>query len=310
MAGVFGNTVSQLILLFAFILVGFLFGRLRLLPDDAASSLSKLETYLFMPALSMQSCLQNCRMENVKQYIFYIGVSAATLLVLFALARFLAGKFARKDSEIGIYTYALTVSNMGYMGYPMMQAMFGDQMLFIMVITGIPVNIYIYTLGMAMMTQGKSSLRSLINPVFIATLSGIVLGLFSVQLPSIVGGFLSSAASCMSPVAMLISGLVISRLPIRKLFGDVRAYVASFLRLIILPAATVAVLALFGLKPEMLIIILMLYCMPIGMNTIVFPEAKGLDTTAGARLVLLSNLFSIVTIPLMVMLFYRIFPGM
>ncbi len=308
MSEVFGNTINQLILLFAFIAAGVLLGRLKLLPEDAAGTLSKLETCLFMPALSLRSCAQNCKIENVTQYIFYIGVSTAVLIILFCLARFLAGKFARKDSEIGIYTYALTVANMGYMGYPMMQAMFGDHMLFIMVITGIPINIYIYTLGMSMMTNGKSSLRSLINPVFIGTFSGIVIGLSGWQLPSLVDGFLASSSACMSPVAMLISGLVIARLPFKKLFSDFRVYIAAFLRLILLPAAMIAVLALLGLSAEFLIIMLILYCMPIGMNTIVFPEAHGIDATSGARLVLVSNLLSILTIPLMVMLFFQIFP--
>jgi len=308
MSGVFGNTISQLILLFAFIATGFLLGRLRLLPEDAAGTLSKLEIFLFMPALTLRSCVQNCKLENVTQYITYIAISFLTLAALFAVSRFLGGKFAQKDSEIGIYTYALTVSNMGYMGYPMMQAMFGEEMLFTMMITAIPINIYIYTLGMAMLTKGKASWRALLNPVFIATFLGIAIGLLDIRLPSLVDDFLSSAAGCMSPLAMLISGLVISRLPLKKLFSGYRVYIATFLRLILLPAAVVAVLALCGLPPEFLVIMLILNCMPIGMNTIVFPEANGIDATCGAQLVLVSNLLSIVTIPLMVMLFLQLFP--
>ncbi len=309
MAQVFGNTITQLVLLFAFIAVGFIFGKKSIIPHAAAGTLSKLETWLFMPALTMRSCANNCKIENVMQYITYIGISLVALLVLFALARVLAGRFARQDSDVGIYTYALTVSNMGYMGYPMMQAMFGDAMLFKMMITGLPMSIYIYTLGMAMMTKGKVSLRSLINPVFIGTFTGILIGISGLALPPIVDGFLSSAAACMSPVAMLITGLVISRLNLPELFGDVRVYIAAFLRLVLLPAALVLVLAILGAGPELLVIMLVLYAMPIGMNTIVFPEAHGIHAKTGASLVLVSNLASIVTIPLMVMLFLQIFPA-
>ncbi len=309
MTEVFGNTIGQLAILFGFIIAGIIIGRLRILPEDAAGTLSKLLTIFFMPTLTFRSCATNCKMENIMQYITYISISAAVIIVLFLISKLLACRFAKNDSEIGIYSYALTVSNCGYMGYPMMLAMFGDLMLFKMMIVAIPVNIYIYTLGMGMMATGKISLRSLINPVFIATMLGIVFGLSGLTLPSIADEFLSGAANCMSPVAMLVSGLVMSRLPFKKLFGDVRAYIAALLRLIILPAALVAVLYLLGVGEELLVIMLVLNAMPIGMNTIVFPEAHGIDGTSGAKLVLVSNILCIITIPLMVMLFLQLFPG-
>ncbi len=309
MTDVFGNTLSQLAILFGFIIAGILIGRLKLLPPEAPGTLSKLLTIFFMPALTFRSCAQNCRMENITQYITYISISFAVIIVLFFFCKFLAGKFARNDSEIGIYSYALTVANSGYMGYPMMQAMFGDLMLFKMMIVAIPVNIYIYTLGMGMMATGKVSFRSLINPVFIATMLGIVFGLSGLTLPPIADEFLSGAANCMSPVAMLVSGLVISRLPIGKLFSDARAYIVALLRLVLLPAALVAILYLLGVSEELLMIMLILNAMPIGMNTIVFPESHGIDGTAGAKLVLISNILCLITIPMMVLLFMQLFPS-
>lgn len=308
MQSIFSSTISQLVILFAFTAVGILFGKRKLLPESAPGMLSKLLTCFFMPMLSFRSCAQNCRMENVTQYLSFISVSAIVVVLLHFLAHSLAKRFAEKDTEIGIYSYALTVSNMGYMGYPMMEAMFGAEMLSKMIITGIPVNIYIYTLGMGMMASGKVSFRSFLNPVFFGTFSGIIVGLLGIPLPTIVSSFLSSAAGCMSPVAMLIAGLVIARLPLRKLFGSVRAYIASALRLIVLPALVVSALALFGAPEELLVIMLVLYAMPIGMNTIVFPQSRGIDAAAGARLVLVSNLFCLLTIPLMVLAFLHFFP--
>ncbi len=308
MQSIFASTIRQLVILFGFIAVGIFFGKRKLVSDAAPGMLSKLLTCFFMPALSFRSCAQNCRMENVTEYLAFISISAAVITLLHLLARGLAKRFAEKDTEVGIYNYALAVSNMGYMGYPMMEAMFGAEMLSKMMITGIPVNIYIYTIGMGMMTSGKISFRSLMNPVFFATLAGVAVGLLGIALPPLVSSFLTSASGCMSPVAMLVAGLVISKLPVRKLFGSARAYIASALRLIVLPALIVSVLALLGAPKALLAIMLVLYAMPIGMNTIIFPEAHGIDATAGARLVLISNLFCLVTIPLMVLAFLHFFP--
>ncbi len=309
MGQLFGSTLKALLVLFIFIGIGVFFGKKKFLPEGSEGTLSKLETYLFLPALSLRTCINHCRMEKIREYISYFSVSLATVCVLFILSNLLAKKFAQKEGEHGIYTYALTTSNIGYMGQPLTLAVFGEEMLFKYIIAGIPFNLYIYSLGLSMMSGKRITWRSFMTPVFFATFLGIALGLGGIQIPSVLDDVLEGAANCMSPLAMLIAGLSIAKLPVGKLLGGARAYVVSALRLIGIPVATVAVLALCGASREMMLLLLILTAMPIGMNTIVFPASAGVDSTAGAKLVLISNVFSMITIPVLFLLFGAIFPA-
>lgn len=306
---IFDSTVSSLFVLFLFIGIGVLLGRLHILPAGAVGTLSKLETCLFMPALIFRTLSTQCKIENIIQYFLYISVSTVLVILLFTMSFFVSKYFAQKDEERSIYTYALTVSNVGYMGQPITQSVFGDVMLMKQMIVSIPIHIYIYTLGNAMMSGRRISLRALLNPVFIATFLGMFLGLCDIRVPVIFDKVLSGAANCMSPIAMLIAGLSIAEMPVSKLLAGKRTYLVAFLRLVLIPAVVVTILAFLGLPRELLLLMLIVTAMPIGMNTIVFPASAGFDSTVGSKLVLISNLFSIMTIPLMFTVFNMVFPA-
>ena len=107
----------------------------------------------------------------------------------------------------------------------------------------------------------------------------------------------------MSPLAMLLTGFVIGGYSLKKLASDKKVYLASVIRLIILPS--LFMLVLLALKTDNAIIraALCATAMPLGLNTVVFPAAYGGDTTPGASMALISHLISIITIPVMFAIF-------
>ena len=107
----------------------------------------------------------------------------------------------------------------------------------------------------------------------------------------------------MSPLAMILTGFVVADFSIKKLASVKRIYLASILRLIVLPLAFVLILKLLKTDDTIVMLTLCATAMPLGLNTVVFPAAYGGDTTLGASMALISHLISIVTIPIMFSLF-------
>ena len=107
----------------------------------------------------------------------------------------------------------------------------------------------------------------------------------------------------MSPLAMLLTGFVIGEYRLKTLASNKKVYLASLIRLILLP--TVFMLVLMALKTDKAILraALCATAMPLGLNTVVFPAAYGGDTTPGASMALISHLISVVTIPIMFAIF-------
>ena len=300
---VFSATLNQMLVLFIFMALGYFLNKKRLLPLDDSVVLSKLETYAFVPCLVFNTFYKYCTVENFRQKWVYMLYGAAIMLVSLIIGIFLAKIFAKDNYLQKIYTYSFAVANFSFMGNAVVLGIFGEDVLFDYMIFTLPLNLYVYSYGTASLVpqkEGKKfSFKVFINPIFISLLLGAVFGLLQIPLPKFITTAVSSAGACMSPLAMLLTGFVIGDYSLKKLASEKKVYLASIIRLIILP--TIFILFLKALNTDIAIIRVALCAtaMPLGLNTVVFPAAYGGDTTPGASMALISHLMSIITIPIM-----------
>ena len=113
----------------------------------------------------------------------------------------------------------------------------------------------------------------------------------------------SSVSQCKSPVAIVLAGFVIGGYNLKKLFLNKKVYIATFLRLIVLPGIIMVIMKLLGISDEMMTLVLIAFATPLGLNTIVYPAAYGGDTRTGASMTMISHTLSVITIPLMYLFF-------
>ena len=140
------------------------------------------------------------------------------------------------------------------------------------------------------------------NPMFVAMLAGMVIGIFGIPLPKWFVSVVDVSGDCMSPVAMLLTGITVSTINVKKTFTDVKTYIISVIRLIVFPLVFVAVAKLVPMSEAIYICALCSLAMPLGLKTIVIPSAYGKDTSVAAGMAVISHLLSCITIPLLFML--------
>lgn len=304
---VFTSTLNQMMVLFIFMALGFFLNKKRLLPLDDSVVLSKLETYAFVPCLVFSVFYKYCTVENFRLKWTYMLYGAAIMAVSLPIGIALAKLFAKDEYLKKIYTYSFAVANFSFMGNAVVLGVFGEEILFDYMIFTLPLNLYVYSIGTASLipTEGgkKLSVKTFVNPIFISLILGAFCGLLTVPLPKFITTAISSAGACMSPLAMLLTGFVIGEYSLKTLAGDKKVYLASVIRLIILPAIFMAVLLLLKTDKAIIRVALCATAMPLGLNTVVFPAAYGGDTTPGAGMALISHLISIITIPVMFSIF-------
>ena len=135
---------------------------------------------------------------------------------------------------------------------------------------------------------------------------GIVLGLTEFSLPGFVSSAVSVAADCMSPLAMILTGVTVAGMRFGDAFGKIGVWSASLIRLLLFPAIAIGVLLFVPVSAAMEVCIIAVLAMPLGLNTIVVPTAYGKNVTVATAMALLSHLLSIITIPLVFWLMGRI----
>ena len=289
--------LKQVIILILSALVGYVLCKAGKTDSRHAKLLSALQVYVFLPCTMFRTYSTHFTPAYLKEKYVLLLVSAAVLAFILLAGAPIARALSDQEYKRGVYRYSLTVSNYGGFGYPLIEGLYGSLMLQNAMLFSLPVSLYTYTVGYAMLTKSKMSLKRLINPVMGAIALGAVVGLTGITLPDIVSEVVGKFAACMAPIGMLLVGMVVSEFKIPSLLKNKKNYIVIGLRLIVIPFAVAGILKL--LKLEMCIIpALMMYSMPCGMNTIIFPRLVGEDCETGAALTLISSVLACLTIPL------------
>ena len=301
---IFSSTLNQIIFLFGFIAIGYLLVKIRVLPENTAAVLSKLENTVFIPALVAGTFIENFTVERISSAVNLLFISTVVAIIAIPFA-IIVSKAVTKDKYIQkIYTYGLSFSNFGFMGNAVVSSLFPNVFFEYLIFT-LPLWILIYLWGVPRLLiadNGKKqsfreTLKSFVNPMFIAMLIGMVIGLAKIPLPSWLISLISTSGNCMSPIAMILTGVVVSSISLKKTFTNIRIYIISFVRLVVMPLIFIAAAMLFEMSGNAYICALCSLAMPLGLNTIVIPSALGKDTTDAAGMAVISHLMSVITIP-------------
>lgn len=283
-------------------MAGYILCRKKLADSSHAKLLSTLEVYVFLPCMVFKTFSSNLTAKYLSGNWQAILTSTIIVVLIAISAHFTAKLFTKNSFERNIYTYSLIVPNSGYMGYALAEALYGEQALMDMMFFCIPVSVFTYTVGFCMLTKRKFTLKKLVHPVMIALVAGSLFGLSGLKMPDILANILNSSGNCMAPVSMLLTGMVISEFDLKKLLSDVKGYIIVFLRLIAIPCIVSLVLILVG-REEYLLSAVLLFAMPCGLNTVVFPRLIDENCEIGARLACISSTLACITIPVCISIF-------
>lgn len=293
--------LEQVAVLLLFCVIGFILAKKNILKPEKGDLLSGMLVYVFMPATCFSTCASNCTVEYITVKYPLILVSAGLLLVIILLAK-VSVRFMGKPCYLrDIYEYSLIIPNTGYIGYPLALGLYGSQGLLDMLIFGLPLILYTYTIGYNLLTdrrKEKFSLKKVLTPVTIAMALGCVVGLSGIKLPNMFTQVVEKSAACLAPIGTLLMGMSISEFPFKQMLEDKRIYFITAMRLLAIPVAVFVILKLgrweFALVPA-----ICSYAMPCGINSIIFPKLIGQDCHNGAGLVLVSTILSVITIPVL-----------
>ena len=299
----FQSALSTTLLLFTFLLIGYVLRKKELLPRAADTVLSRLENMIFVPAVVISTFMTRFTADNIGRRGSYILVSCIVALVTLPLALAVGRLLGKDEAEERIFRYSAMIPNFSFFGIPLVSGTLGEEALFDYLIFCIPMYVICYSIGVVWLIPSengaKVSLKSFVNPICVSLLIGMAFGLAGVRLPGFLDTSLSQASGCMGPVAMILTGFVVAGYGIRNLLGDRRIYVMAALRLLIIPFVVTMAFRLVLKDSPVLLYVLCFLAMPLGLNTIVIPAAYGGDTRIGASCALISSVLAVVTIPVL-----------
>lgn len=297
--------VEVLVIFLVIILIGWLLRRSNVVTYHAKHDLNTLMMMITLPAMLIGGFFQPFDEALTEKGLLIAGLTVAMLAVSFLIGLIFMKIFKIKVSQQGVWLLVSTFSNIGFMGFPVIEKMYGQEGLFLASFVQIPYGPCFFFFGALMMTKtqtakGISLRKILLTPVMIAVETGLVLYLLQIKPPSFVINLLSIVGSMTGPIAMLIIGMALSEFPLINIFNSLSLYQLSFVRLLAVPL--IVALGLRLLPPTgntLLVPVMVIICaMSAPSNATNMAVAYGGDTDFAAKITALSAILSLLTIPI------------
>ena len=150
---VFIATLMPMLTLFICIALGFFAGKSKILPDNASKTLAKAEMWIFCPALNFMTMVRFFTIDSIGTHALNLVLAICCVALGVSIAIPLSHVFIKEKSpERGVYAYALAFANTGYMGDPIILALFGEIGLSFYKIFTLPFSMVIYSWGISVLT--------------------------------------------------------------------------------------------------------------------------------------------------------------
>lgn len=277
--------------------VGVCLSRKGFLSPQGTKDLGAILLRVIIPCVIVKSYITEFSRERLLELALSAGLALIGFILAMVISYLVFGKRRRLEN------FAASFCNAGFIGIPLAQAIIGEEGVFYIAASVALPNLFQWTYGVYIMADRKDAISARTiakKPVVIAIVIGVVLFVSRIPVPGIVTSTLGYIAGMNTPIAMILMGTYLAKLPLKKLL-DKRAYGCVLFRLVIIPAVILLVFwALPIANVDIALAAFLAAATPVGANICVFAQQYDCDYEFSVVTVCLSTLLSVVTVPLLV----------
>ncbi len=289
--------------LFLMILAGAVLKRKGIIDEPGKRCLTDLCVNIIIPCNIIKSCLIEFDLSIMRACGLLLVVGIVMQFFCLFLNRFLFNGFGEQQKKV--LQYCTIVSNGGFLGNPVAEGVYGSLGLLYASIFLIPMRVVMWSAGTSYFVAGASDKKKVLHnilthPCLVAVYIGLFLMFTQIHVPEVLASTVKSIGGCNSAITMFIIGTILADVDVRTIINRTTVGFSIF-RLVLLPAAALALSHALGLDPVASGVAVIMTGMPAGATAAIFAARYGSDAEFATKCVVLSTLLSMVTIPMWVM---------
>ncbi len=301
--------IQQMGVLFLIIGIGYAAAKAKLFPQNTNRALAQLVIYVTNPCTVLYSVLGGERGLSNREVYLLTGIAVLFFAVVIGVGLVLPRILGCDPKQRKLYAFMCTFSNMGFLGFPVVSALYGADAVFYASIFNLVFQLVVYTYGVWLMEGGQGSFRlhwkTFCTPIIIASVAAYICYLTDFSAPAFAVKTLNMLSNMTSPLCMLVIGIALAKVPVGKVFSNWRLYVINLVKLLGLPLLAYALLHRFVANPLILGITVVIAAMPVATMSTILAAKYNADEELAASGVFLSTLMSLVTIPVIMFVLFR-----
>ena len=297
---------EKMALLVIILALGYMCVKIKLVGPEFNKGLSKMVMNVFVAGMILSSVINKDLGMTRGDMLFGVGMLTIAQLICLAVGCITPTVMRIRDGDKGMYRLVTSFSNLGFMGVPIISAVYGENAVFLASLGNIPFNILLYTVGVMLLQSGgsreKISIKSMINVPVVATLAATVIFFFEIPMPVIVEDVAAMLSDACVPLSMMCIGLSLGSVSIKDAFIHPRLYGLNLMRLVAAPLAVWLVLRFFVSDVVMLGSLVIIAACPSAIICAILGMDYGRDGVEASETIFLGTVLSMFTIPLLISL--------
>lgn len=295
-----GIVLQQMVIIFLLILTGYIVYKKGIVKAEISKGISALVVNVCNPAILIRSAFdRDASITNENLLLAMLG-SALMYAVLLAAAWILPRALRVEARWRDHYALMSIFGNTGFIGIPLVSAVFGSQALIYVAIVNAYFNLLFYTCGIWLADGNQSgfSWKNFLNIGNLSTIVTIILFLWNAKLPVVITSTVDHIANTTTFLAMVVIGISLARSRLLEIFTEKRLYAFIMLRFLVIPVLTGFLLRMFIKDDVVYGVLVLMTAVPVANLPLMRVEETGGDGALLSRGIILSTILSLVTIPI------------
>ncbi|MEI8199746.1 MAG: AEC family transporter [Eubacteriales bacterium] len=302
--------LSLIVKIAVMIALGYTLKKINIITESLQKGLTDILLKAIMPLSILMSA--NYAFNGVLFHGMLIVAAAAVGFYVIGLTgmTFFSKALRLQENERKIIVTMTVFANTGFVGFPIMLALFGQPGLLLAVIFNMFYNLFMYTYGINMLSgKGGYDIKSIfLNPITIASLASIAIFVSPFRLPAILASPIEDIGAMSVPISMIIMGASLAKIPLMDILKDKYSYLVSGIRLVLFPLLMLLVMHLLSVSSLTANVCVLMTALPCGTMNVIFAEKYDCAPEFASRTVIQSLVLMIITLPLMILLTSLVFP--
>ena len=295
-----------MVVLFIIVILGYVACKLGYMGDKFDKKLSSIVVDITCPLLVLSSVMGD-ELPDRTLILPLLGIGFLTYILLMVFGFWVPKLITKNHDDQGMIGFALMFANVGFIGYPIVSSIFGPHAVFYAALLNMPNTFFIFTAGV-MLIKGEYSLKQfnpkvLISPAMLGAFLAAIIVALGIHVPDIIARPVTMVGNITVPVALMIIGSSMAKLPIKEIIGSPKVYLSSVLRLVIVPLSIYYLFHLCGVSDIVNNINTVVIAMPVASFGTMFCLKYGRNPSLITEMTFITTLGSIITIPLITLLF-------
>lgn len=303
---------GKYLVLFAILFTGWFLRRIDFIDDKMDHSMNKLIVYFAYPCLIVHNIGS---LEMTHGLLADFGLTFVLSLALFYLYGLFCKGYGRlrkfPEGESAVAEFAMATPNNGFMGFPVALIFFGEKGLLLMLAHNAAMNFFIFTYGIKLLKGAgtdetrklmpgrivKAVFRLILNPNILALIIGFGVSILGFGIPAVIDEYLLYIGNVSTPMAMIFIGSTLAGYSFKEIIRSRVTVEGSIVKLVLLPVLTAAAIYLLPVDGVIKCIVSLGIAFPTAATVSMLAEQEGLDAGVASKILFLSTVASIATVP-------------